>query len=469
MSAPVALAGGVGGLRRGLHFRTLVSTSTGLAFAAIQYLAVAGLLTVVAGRLAWVAVLVAGLLVLLAWGFFSELCGIFPTAAAIRRYMQASMRDGTALTITFTYMTSIVLVMAADAYIVGSAVADALNEPRWVVSAYIAVLLAVATLANLRGVTVAGAVQDVATYVILGATAVVAVVACFHERTPAARILEHARPATLGGFISAVALGILLFSAFEWVTTSAEEVVDVRQIPKAMLLSVGILTALCAVLTYGMSRLLNGSELDSAFPQLAMGRHAMGTFGYVLMAAITALTALDTFNGGFITASRFIYATAREGALPPKAAQLNDNAVPWVPVVGLAIVSLVVSIAVSLTDSWKVILSVGASLESMIFAVAAFCVLRLRQRMPDVERPFRMWSATVLARVGVVVFGFLAITAGLSVDNELDVRPLIILAVIAGACAGYVLGYIPRLRAAEAARVAAAAPRRRRPPSSQES
>ena len=449
-------------LRRGLHFRTLVSTSTGLAFAAIQYLAVASLLTVVAGKYAWLAVLVAGVLVLLAWAFFSELCGIFPTAAAIRRYMQASMRDEAALTITFTYMSSIVLVMAADAYIVGSAIASALNEPGWVVSGYIALMLGIATFANLKGVTVAGAVQDVATYIILGVTAVIAVIACFHTTSPVAHALELTRPVGVGGFVQAVALGILLFSAFEWVTTSAEEVLDVRQIPKAMLISVGILAAICAALTYGMAKLLNADEIGSAFPQLALGRHALGAFGYWTMAGITALTALDTFNGGFITASRFIYAAAREGALPHKAARLNNNAVPWVPVIALAIASLLVSVAVSLTHSWQVILSVGAALESMIFAVAGLCVLRLRKRLPDVERPFRMRAPRTFTIAGIVIFGFLSLTAGLSVDNKFDARPLVILLVVGGICAGYVLGYIPKLQAAEAAR-AAAAPQRRRP------
>ena len=51
------------------------------------------------------------------------------------------------------------------------------------------------------------------------------------------------------------------------------------------------------------------------------------------MAGVTAVTALNTFNGGFITASRFIYGTAREGSLPRQLAHLNDRAVPWVPVV----------------------------------------------------------------------------------------------------------------------------------------
>ena len=450
-------------LARRLHFRTLVSTSTGLAFAAIQYLAVAGILTFIAGRLAWLAVAVAGVLVLLAWAFFSELCGIFPTAAAIRRYMQASMDDRGALTITFTYMTSIILVMAADAYIVGSAIANALNQPGWLVSVYIVILLGVATLSNLRGVVVAGAVQDIATATIIAVTAVIATVACFHPITHAARTLDAHRPTTISGFIQAVALAVLLFSAFEWVTTSAEEVDDPRQIPKAMLISLGILAVVCALLSFAMARLLNQTELNSAFPQLALGRYVAGAFGFGLMAAITALTAVDTFNGGFITASRFIYATAREGALPRTAAKLNSNFVPWVPVVALAIASALVSVAVSVTHSWQVILSVGAALESTVFAVAGFCVWRLRKVQPDTERPFRMSWARVLAPFGIVLFGSLGLIAAVSVNNKADIRPLLILMVVAALCATYVLRYLPRIRAAEAARIAAATPRRRRP------
>jgi len=43
----------------------------------------------VAGDSAWIAIGVAGLLALLAWGFFGELNAMFPTAAAIRLYMKA--------------------------------------------------------------------------------------------------------------------------------------------------------------------------------------------------------------------------------------------------------------------------------------------------------------------------------------------------------------------------------------------
>jgi amino acid transporter len=445
-----------------MPFRSVVSTSTGLAFAAIEYLAVAGLLTVVAGRLAWLAVLVAGGLILLAWAYFSELCGLFPTAAAIRRYMQSSMDDRVALTITFTYMTTIVLVIAADAYIVGSAIADALNEPRWLVTLWIALLLAAATWVNLRGLTLAAAVQDVVTTLIVLLTVGVGVLALTHEQTHAARVLDATRDTSIGGFVQAVALGVLLYSAFEWVTTNAEEVRVHHHIPRGMLVSLGILATCCALLAYGMGRLLDHGELTSAFPQLALGRHVAGAGGYWVMLVVTALTALNTFNGGFITASRFIYATAREGALPRSAAKLNDNFVPWVPVIGLAVASLAVSVLVALTGAWQVLLSVGAALESMIFAVAGYCVWSLRRRQPHTHRPFRMSAAAPLGVVGAVLFGLLGLIASVSVDDKLDLRPLLIIAGVAAVAAVYVLLYVPRLRAAAAAREAAA-PKRRRP------
>lgn len=181
------------------------------------------------------------------------------------------------------------------------------------------------------------------------------------------------------------------------------------------------------------------------------------------MCAVTALTALNTFNGGFLTASRFMYATAREGSLPAGFARLNDNVVPWVPVLVLAGTALVVAVLVAVTGSWQVLVSVGAALEAMIYVVAGFCVLRLRIREPDSVRPFRMRAGRPLAWVGIVVFGVLAVSASVSVNDKFSPVPLVILVVLAAGSGAYVLAYLPRLQAANAARTAAAAPRRRPP------
>ncbi len=447
-------------LRRALGLRTVVTTSTGLAFAALEYLAAAGLVSYVAGDSAYIPIIVAGALALLAYAFFGELNGMYPTAAAIRLYMKRAMDDRAALIITFTYMTTIVLVIASDAFIVGSALAHAFGEPAWVTSFWIVGLLAVAVICNLRGITVAGLLQDTATSVVVLATLVVGVLALVRSghglHTPLQPLHGHGA----GDFVEAVALGVFLYSAFEWVTTSAEEVRKPESIQRGMLIAIGILCVVCAVATVAMSHTLNHAELTSAYPQLYLGIAALGHSGLWVMAAVTAVTALNTFNGGFLTASRFIYGTAREGSLPLQLARLNDRAVPWVPVVVLGAVSVVVALIVALTRSWQVLVAVGAALEAMVYAVAGICTLRLRTRQPDTPRPFRVRGLRVLGPAGIVVFGLLAVTASVSVQDKFDPAPLVIIAVAAALSAFYVLRVLPGIREREAAR-RAARPRRR--------
>jgi amino acid transporter len=449
-------------LRRSLGLGAVTSTSTGLAFAALEYLAAAGLVVYVAGDSAWIAIATAGLLALLAWGFFGELNGMYPTAAAIRIYMKRSMDDRVALTITFTYMLTIVLVIAADAFIVGSALAHAFGEQPWASALWIIGLIALAALANLRGVNIAAILQNSATVTIITATVVVGITAIVRShhalRFPLTPLHGHSPT----DFVEAVALGIFLFSGFEWVTTSSEEVRDPASIPRGMLGALGILFVACALVAVAMSHVLDHHELTSAYPQLFLGRSAFGQGGLWLMAAITAVTALNTFNSGFITASRFIYATAREGSLPSQLARLNARAVPYVPVLALAGTALAVALVVALTHSWQVLVAMGAALEAMIYAVAGWCTLQLRRRQPDHARPFAMVFGRALSVIGIVLFSVLAASASVSVNNHFDPVPLGLIGLAVLAASYYTIRVLPRLQAARAA--ARQSQTRRRPP-----
>jgi len=232
-----------------------------------------------------------------------------------------------------------------------------------------------------------------------------------------------------------------------------------------MLVAIGILCVVCGLATVAMSHTLDHHELTSAYPQLYLGVAAIGHAGLWVMAGVTAVTALNTFNGGFITASRFIYGTAREGALPPQLARLNSRAVPWVPVVALGVVSSVVALIVALTHGWQVLVAVGAALEAMVYGVAAFCAIRLRSRQPDTPRPFRVRLLRVLGPFAMVLFGALAVIASVSVNNHFNPAPLAIIAVGAALSAFYVVRVLPGVRTKEAARRAATP--RRRPPRSE--
>src|SRR5271167_4632223 len=147
-------ATGAARLRRSIGTATATATSAGLAFAAIDYLGVVSVLAYAPGATAAVAILVGGLIVLLVSGIFSELNGLYPTAAGIRLYLGRAVGARIALSVTFTYMTTVVLVIAADAFLIGAAIRHVLSEPAALAYVWIAVLLAGATAANLAGIRI---------------------------------------------------------------------------------------------------------------------------------------------------------------------------------------------------------------------------------------------------------------------------------------------------------------------------
>ncbi|HXA42967.1 MAG TPA: amino acid permease [Candidatus Solibacter sp.] len=445
-------------LSRGMTLRSVVSTSAGLAFAAIEYPAIASLLGYTDAGLAWVSVVTAALLAVVAWVFFAELNGMYPSAATIRLFMGKALNDRVALTITFAYLSTVTLVIAADAYIVGSAITTVLHQPAWLAIFYIAALLALAAVANLRGVRVAAGLQDIAVYTVIAVTIGIAVIGLTHGETAAAHAFQvtHTGQHNFGSFVSAVLIGVFLFSAFEWVITNSEEVTKAHHVPIGMILALGMLTLTLVLTVTAMGRLLGESGVNSATPQLDLGQAAAGGVGFVVMFVITAVTAINTFNGGFITASRFMYALSREGSMPKVFSRLNGKLVPYMGVLALAGVAMPIAIAVQVFKAVDVLIEVGAVFEAMIYAFAGLCVLMLRRREPNLARTFRVPGAAALGWFGVALFSFLALDASFTVGPSFNPLPfLIALAAIYGSW-WYVTKIVPGMR-----RKVEATPRRR--------
>ena len=450
-------------LRRSIGTPTAVATSTGLAFAAIDFLGVVSVATYALGASAWLAILIGGLLVLLVSGIFSELNGLFPTAAGIRLYIGRAIGPRTSLAVGFTYMSTVILVIAADAFLIGAAIGHVLHEPPWLSYVWIFVLLAVAAGANLRGIRLAGWLQSIVTYTVLASTSVLSVIAIFHVGGSFKKpfgLFDH------GSFsvVQAIAFSLFLYAAFEWVTTTAEEARRPQVITKALFIAPVLIWGAATLFSLALAHLVpTGLSHGSAYPQLLMGTATLGTVGELWMFAVTLLTALNTFNGGFLVASRFIYATARDGSLPRSFAKLNLQAVPWLAVVTLAGTSAVVAALVFATHQWLLLVAVGATIEAAIYAIGSWCVLVLRKK--DLrERPFRLAAARPLATFGLVLFTFLALASGLSDPknaHKLSLAPIAVIGVIAVLSSAYVMLVMPKLQARAAARAAVARPKRR--------
>ena len=286
MNAPVTL-------RRVLKFRTVVSTSTGLAYAAISFLGCVQLASLVGGDSGWIAIVIAGLLAVLAALCFSELNALYPTAAGVRQYMKESFNENFSLIITFGYMLTIITVIAADSYIVGSAITYAFNLPNWASLIWILALLGLAMGANLRGIKIAGLLQDITTYSLLAFAIIISLLALakngFQLHNPFDALYHP------DALVNAVAVGVFVFSAFEWVTPLSEEIADIKLIPRGMFIALALLAISYALFTLASSALLNVHSpaiYNSPVPQMLLSQAALGQAGIWLMLIATLLTAV---------------------------------------------------------------------------------------------------------------------------------------------------------------------------------
>lgn len=432
-----------GTLSRVLPLRTAVSTSAGLASAAVNFLAVVEVAEYAGGQSAWLAILVAGVLIVFAGANFSELNGLFPSAAAIRVWIRRGVGDRFSLVSSMVYMLTVVFVIAADAFVLGHTFSRAV--PAIPALLWIFVLLALVTWSNSRGIKVAGTVQDSNAFVLLGTLTLFSLIVLLH--TPHLGRFQYFN---LGHhWFEAVALGIFIFVGFEWVTPLAEEFQDFRQIPQGMYIALGLIAVAFGLFSLALTVAFpHIHALNHSFvPQLLVGMRALGPFGFWWMAFVTLTTAMTTFNGGLLSASRFVYALARERALPSWFSRLNRWLVPQNALFALAATSFGLAVLVYWTGQYLFLINAGAGVESLMYALSSVLVISLRRREPNRPRSFRVFGYPLIPGVVALIFLGLGVEALLTPTGPHGFPgALIFFAAIVVVMTGYVLVVVPRLK-----------------------
>lgn len=429
-------------LKRALTFRTIVSMSTGLAFAAISFLGCIQMAGLLPGDSAWIAMLISAGLALVVAACFGELNGLYPTAAAARQFIGETIDERFSLIVSFTYLGTIVTLLAADGYIVARAITyvwPAVPTLLWV-----AIILTLAGAVNLQGISLTGLLQDLVTYSLviftIGFSIFVVVRHGIHLHTSFGGFGQP------GNLIQAVAIGVFVYAGFEWVTPMSEEVRDTGPIPLGMFVAIGLLCLSYTTFTLASTTTLHVAShavQTSPVPQMLLARQAFGWWGVGLMLAATLVTGVMTFNGGIATASRFLYAAARDGNLPPIFARINRAGVPSATIVFLLVCSAMVSIIVSATNQFQILILVGAVLEAGVYALVGLCIVVLRRRNPQAVRTFHAPLGLAIPIFTTVTFTLLALVAG----TTPTIWPLVIVLATGAAATLYTIFYVPRLRA----------------------
>lgn len=401
-------------LKRQLELGSASATSAGLAFAALNYLAIVSVASYSTGISLWLPILIGGLIIIIVAGLFAELNGLYPSAAGIRLYMAKAINAKTAVIVTFAYLTTVILVIGADAFVIGAAITHVVGLSSIWTYFWISFLLVFATITKLADVKVAGVAQAILTYLLLGFTTLVSIISIFKVhgpfKTPVSGFLNDG---IIHGAQSLI-FALFIFAAFEWVTTSAEEVREISIVSKSLFIAPLLIFITAVTFGIGLAHSVHFNSFHNvAYPQLLLGKKALGQFGEDLMLGITLITVLNTFNGGFLVASRFMYAASREGLLPKAFSKLNLKVVPWFSIIILSTSSLVISGLIFYTRKWLELVSVRSVLEALIYVVAGICVFRLRKKNQG-PRPFTLVSGKFFSVFVIVIFSALAIAGAFS-------------------------------------------------------
>ncbi len=458
-------------LRREIKLRTVVSTGAGMALATVNYVSFIELASYLTGNSAWIAILTSGIMAVMAGACFSELNSMYPTAAGIKLFIEKAFSEPVAIIIAGTYIMGQLSIVGAEVYILSQAITYKFTfvHPGVWAALFGAVLLFL----NIRGIKIAGTVQDVIAYAMFVGLILISIYGFYSIDF---KIPDPFMCGSMDGFIQAVAIGIACFIAFEWVITISEEVTDIKMVPRGMMISLGVLAIVYALFSTAMTSVLGKEELawvltpeGLPIPHLLYGKKLLGDFGIYFMIVMALLASLTSLNAGIMTSSRFVYAMARDWSLPKFIARLHPKyATPWVAMLVVTAYSICVTVYGFMTHYILSMILVIAATECMIYMVMAICVIRLRKKQPDMERSFKIKGGKTLPVIVIVIYG---IVAGFILFGPVKPQDVVDQRIALGFITGiitlnciYVYGVWPRLRAKYQKIADARKPRRRRRP-----
>jgi amino acid transporter len=364
-------------LRRRLGLSLLVLYGTGITVGAGIYVligAVAGHAGVYAPWSFVVAAAVMGLTV----GSYAELSTRYPVSAGEAAYVRAAFQSP-ALSTAIGLLTVVTGVVSSAAVTLGSAgyIQQFIDLPRGPIVVTVAVLLgAVAAWGILESVVLA----SLFTLIEVGGLVTV-IVAGIHAELPIAATIAHMPPLNAMA-LSGIGFGSLLaffaFIGFEDLANVVEEAkVPHRDIPRAMILTLGISTILYVLVAAVAVSAGPIERLSSSSAPLSLVFREVAGVSPATISAIAIVATLNTILAQMTMAARVIYGLARERELPAIFARVHHRT--GTPLVATAcIAALVVPLAlfVPLTP-----LAEGTSLTTLaVFALVNLALLRLRYR-----------------------------------------------------------------------------------------
>jgi APA family basic amino acid/polyamine antiporter len=384
-------------LRKTLGLASLTFFGVGTILGAGIY-SVLGVAAGPAGEALWLSVLISALVAFLSALSYAELAAAHPRTSAEFTYVRRALPQWPGIALVAGLLVA--LSGAATSATVAIAFAGYLGSFVEVPTLIVAwSLLAAAMGLNIVGVIQSGWMNAAFTLLEAGGLVLFAGLGATSESFG-----QALATAPSFGVISGAALIFFAFLGFENIANLAEEAKQPqRDLPRAILLSVGIAMTLYVFVALAAVALMPAEQLADAQAPLADAARQRSTTVAGALGGIALFATANTALVSLLVASRVVFGIAREGELPKQlAAVLRKRKTPWVATL------VVTAVAAGLVPFGKVgvVSSISSFASLLAFALVNLCLIVLRYRAPEQERPFRVPGAIgrfpVLPAIGVI-------------------------------------------------------------------
>lgn len=264
---------------------------------------------------------------------------------------------------------------------------------------------------NLFGVKEAGRVQVFLVFAML------AILSLYIIRgAPSVQIgrLEPFAPRGLGAVFSTAGLVFVSFGGLLKVASIAEEVKDPgRVVPLGMILSLVIVTIVYMLVVLVTVGVLDAGELRGSLTPISDGAGAfMGKWGRIVLSIAAALAFISTANAGIMAASRYLFASSRDGLIPAAFGRIS----PRFRTPHAAIFTTGLFMAAALFMKIESLVKAASSVLIMTYLFSCLSVIVLREsRLQNYQPRFRAPLYPFVQIAGIIGFGFLLFEMGVNI------------------------------------------------------
>ncbi|MFT4649443.1 MAG: APA family basic amino acid/polyamine antiporter, partial [Glaciecola sp.] len=221
------------------------------------------------------------------------------------------------------------------------------------------------------------------------------------------------------GFGAAMIGALWGYNGWAIITSLGGEVKDpARTLPRTMIWGTVLVIALYVLINAAYFYVLTPLEISNLPPGKSVANAAIQRFGGStaagLMSAGLVISTYGTLHTAILVGGRIPFALARKGLMPASLGSISTRSVP--------------AIAVLATGAWAILLALSGTFDILtdifIFVLWIFygmtgaALFVLRKKLPDAERPYRVWGYPVVPAIFLVVAIFLLINTFLATPGR---------------------------------------------------